>query len=81
LKKEAVNRFGNKCFFMNNYFLIIVITSLEDLKDYNPSYALVKFGFDRAKEELDKCVMLCSNCHRITLYGDKKMVKNMKGDC
>ena len=33
-------------------------------KDKNPSYVL-KGGLDKAKTELAKCVLLCSNCHRI----------------
>jgi 5-methylcytosine-specific restriction endonuclease McrA len=33
-------------------------------KDKNPSYVL-KGGLEKAKEELAKCVLLCSNCHRI----------------
>ena len=33
-------------------------------KDKNPSYFLVG-GLEKAKKELAKCVLLCSNCHRI----------------
>ena len=33
-------------------------------KDKNPSHVL-KGGLEKAKEELSKCVLLCSNCHRI----------------
>jgi hypothetical protein len=35
-----------------------------ETKDKNPSYVL-KGGLEKAKEELAKCVLLCSNCHRI----------------
>ncbi|MEE8597958.1 MAG: hypothetical protein V3S69_00270 [Dehalococcoidales bacterium] len=33
-------------------------------KDMNPSQAL-SLSWERAKEELKKCVLLCSNCHRL----------------
>jgi hypothetical protein len=33
-------------------------------KDFNPSH-MRKYSFDeRVKKELDKCILVCSNCHR-----------------
>lgn len=34
-------------------------------KDYHIAPLLNARGFEAAKKELDKCVLLCSNCHRI----------------
>jgi len=33
---------------------------------------LIKYSFERAREELDKCVLLCHNCHDIRHYGSWK---------
>lgn len=34
-------------------------------KDDNPG-ALMGRKWEKVKEELDKCILLCSNCHRLT---------------
>jgi hypothetical protein len=33
------------------------------IKEVSPSYAIMKWSWERAKKELDKCDLLCSNCH------------------
>jgi hypothetical protein len=38
-------------------------------KDYNPS-AASRLTLKTMFKELEKCVLLCSNCHRIRHYGD-----------
>lgn len=40
-------------------------------KDLHISNALSAKGFDFCKEELDKCILLCSNCHRIRHHGSE----------
>ena len=41
-----------------------------DTKVDNPS-AILKRSWGAAKEELDKCVMVCANCHRERHYGSR----------
>jgi hypothetical protein len=70
-KQELVNRFGGKCTDCGGEFSAVVYDfhhTDPTEKDFNPSY-IFKMNPQRAEEELKKCVMLCSNCHRIRHYG------------
>lgn len=66
-KKKLVELFGNVCYdckqsfpeFCYDFHHLDMTT-----KEHNPSY-FIKMSEKRAMEELTKCVMLCSNCHRI----------------
>lgn len=33
-------------------------------KEFSPAYVIMRRKWDIAKKELDKCELLCSNCHR-----------------
>lgn len=35
-----------------------------DEKEYNPAYTVVSGNLELARYELDKCILICSNCHR-----------------
>jgi 5-methylcytosine-specific restriction endonuclease McrA len=64
-KKEAVELLGGKCQDCGGVFPQCVydfhhVDMTE--KELNPSKALTKSNW---QEELSKCVLLCSNCHRI----------------
>lgn len=67
-KREVVKRFGDKCHDCGNSYpdFVYDFHHLDpSKKDVNPSKGI------RSKDysELEKCVMLCSNCHRIRHFG------------
>ena len=66
-KQQAVDYMGGKCADCLNVFPTAVydfhhLNPAE--KDMDPQKAL-RSSWDKAKVELDKCVLLCANCHRI----------------
>jgi endogenous inhibitor of DNA gyrase (YacG/DUF329 family) len=71
-KKEfAIRAFGGKC-QMCGYSRCHAALEFhhpdEDKKEYSPSYIIGRWSWERAKPELEKCVLLCSNCHREVHY-------------
>ena len=68
-KKEMIEQFGSKCFDCGQSFQDCVY-DFHHLygKDMNPS-AAIALSKERRDKELAKCVMLCSNCHRIRHHG------------
>lgn len=70
LKQRAVQYLGGQCADCGLQSDIIAIYDFHHInphnKDIDPSRLLQTTGqWERAKLELDKCVLLCSNCHRI----------------
>ena len=69
LKKKAIDYLGGKCIDCSGVFEDCVYDFHHvdmSTKEGNPSYFLKGTSkWERAKEELDKCVLLCANCHRV----------------
>lgn len=67
LKEEALTYKGGKCFFCGyskcNAAMDFHHTD-PSKKDFTISHCRVTKMTDKIKEELDKCILLCSNCHR-----------------
>ena len=65
-KLKAIEYLGGKCADCG----IIDDPCVYDFHHINPSSKEISFGskrslsFESIKDELDKCVLLCSNCHR-----------------
>lgn len=66
-KKDAIKYKGGKCYDCQGIFPYVVY----DFHHLNPAekefqWPQLKLRSDKAiKKELDKCILLCSNCHRI----------------
>lgn len=70
-KHKAVLMFGSQCGKCNQHFpdACFDFHHLEgETKEHNPSH-LIKGDWNKAKMELNKCIMLCKNCHAIVHYG------------
>jgi 5-methylcytosine-specific restriction endonuclease McrA len=67
LKRQMVEYKGGECVRCGykKYFGALEFHHLNPSeKDFNPS-SLKRYKFDdRIKNELDKCILVCSNCHR-----------------
>lgn len=67
-KKElAVERMGGKCSICG-YDKCLSALEFHHLdretKEESPTYVIMRWSWERAKKELEKCILVCSNCHR-----------------
>lgn len=69
-KEEAIKAFGGKCQLCgyNKCMGAMDFHHIMGEKKVDPSFAIIQWKWDRVKEELDKCILLCSNCHREIHY-------------
>ena len=70
VKQQAVDYLGGKCSNCG-YDKCLGSLDFHHLKplEKDPSYVFFKMIFsERLKKELDKCILLCSNCHRELHY-------------
>jgi hypothetical protein len=66
-KLFAVEQFGGKCQICGYNKCIDALEFHhidEKTKEESPSYIIMRWSWKRVKLELDKCVLLCANCHR-----------------
>lgn len=66
-KTHAVNSFGGSCQICgyNKCTEALEFHHLnKNEKEEEPAYVIMRWSWERAKKELDKCILVCSNCHR-----------------
>ncbi len=68
-KIDAVNKFGGKCCICgyNKCINALEFHHIENKKE-EPSYIIMRWSWEKAKNELSKCILICSNCHREIHY-------------
>ena len=66
-KLLAIEAFGGKCCICD-YNKCPEALDFHHLdkneKEEKPSYIIMRWSFEKAKKELEKCILVCSNCHR-----------------
>lgn len=73
-KIDAVERFGGKCCLCgyNKCINALEFHHLEN-KEESPAYVIMRWSWERAKKELEKCILMCANCHREVHYNDREI--------
>ena len=69
-KHQAINERGGKCSicgYKKNYASLVFHHTDPSKKDYSWN-KLRLFSWSKINKELDKCIILCSNCHNETHY-------------
>lgn len=70
-KLQAIEAFGGKC-QVCNYDKCINALEFHHINEndklYSPSYVIMRWSWEKAKKELDKCILLCCRCHRELHY-------------
>jgi len=81
LQRERINELKNllsclKCGENRNHLLDFHHVD-PNQKDFQISQG-ERYGWKRIKEEIDKCIVLCSNCHRDFHYQEKQTGMNIE---
>ena len=67
-KLQAIEYLGGKCNhceIVSEHRVIYDFHHLDSSEKEADPGSLMHYGWERIKKELDKCILLCANCHRI----------------
>lgn len=77
IKSEFVSSFGNKCCVCKKTYSMVVY-DFHHIEPSDKRFAISQLwgSPDLLLEEIQKCVMVCSNCHRQVNVGEVSIPKN-----
>ena len=73
VKKKAVNYKGNQCYCCHQQYPLVVYDfhHLDPTqKDFSLGDKTSTIKWDKVQAEIDKCILVCANCHRQIHNGD-----------
>ena len=78
-KQKAVDKFGDKCLDCQQSYPICCY-DFHHLDTTEKEYSIGNAfnGYSYLDKELEKCVMLCSNCHRLRHYTERRNLDKEK---
>lgn len=68
-RKRAIELLGGKCSDCGSMKRLEFDHVDPDTKSFPVAKAFAGWAWSRIKEELDKCQLLCYNCHKVKTYG------------
>ena len=75
-KQKLVSLFGNKCnHCLNSFESCVYDFHHKEPKEFGIAWGIMsgRKSWEKILKEAQKCVMLCSNCHRIHHFGKEKI--------
>ncbi len=81
VREMAIEYKGGKCIFCN-YKKCIQALEFHHVGDEEKDFSISDKGYtrswERVKKEIDKCVLVCANCHRELHVGTKQLSREIE---